>query len=322
MYSLRLNTKGASNTAVGRNAGYSTVAGSENTSIGTNTMVYINSNKNTALGYRAFNGAFVPLVPAAKTTPSSNVNVVTNTVTITGHGFGTAPALIYVQMTSTGTVPAPFSAGGVFNASIIDANTIGFSTSITTQGTGTLTFTPHDTSANQYANSTAIGYDAQPTASNQIQLGDGNVTEVRTRGTLVPSITNTADVGTALLRWRNAYFAGSVNASCGVLVCSDARYKQQITPLTNSLAKLTKLQGVNYYFKTEEFKDRNFNTNLQIGVIAQDAEKILPEVVSTDAAGYKSVDYSKFTPLLIEAIKEQQAQIELLRKEIEALKRK
>ena len=324
--SLYLNTTGGGNVAVGRDAGKGIAAGNANTSIGSSTMVYINSNKNTALGTGAFAGAFAPLVSSTKTCPSTNVTIASGQVIITGHGFGTAPASIYVQVTSTGAVPAPYGQGSVFLGNIIDANTIDFGNQIFSQGTGTLTFTPHDTTVNQYVNSTAIGYDAQPTASNQIQLGDGNVTEVRTRGTLVPSITNTADVGTALLRWRNAYFAGSVNASCGVLVCSDVRYKQQITPLTNSLAKLTKLQGVNYYFKTNKFKDRNFNTNLQIGVIAQEAEKILPEVVSTDAAGYKSVDYSKFTPLLIEAIKElntkHDKEIQELRQEIELLKKK
>ena len=54
-------------------------------------------------------------------------------------------------------------------------------------------------------------------------------------------------------------------------------------------------------------------------VIAQEVEEVLPEVVSEDNEGYKSVDYSKLTPLLIEAIKAQQAQIEELKERIETL---
>ena len=59
-----------------------------------------------------------------------------------------------------------------------------------------------------------------------------------------------------------------------------------------------------------------------IGLIAQDVEKIFPEIVSTDEAGIKSVDYAKLIAPLIEAIKEQQSQIEELKLEIEELKLK
>jgi len=55
---------------------------------------------------------------------------------------------------------------------------------------------------------------------------------------------------------------------------------------------------------------------------AQELEKILPEVVSEDEEGYKSIAYSKLAPLLIEAMKEQQEQIEMLKAEIADLKEK
>ena len=63
-----------------------------------------------------------------------------------------------------------------------------------------------------------------------------------------------------------------------------------------------------------------FDDKKQIGVIAQEVETILPELVSTDNNGYKAVDYSKLTPVLIEAMKEQQAIIESQQKEIDELK--
>ncbi len=60
---------------------------------------------------------------------------------------------------------------------------------------------------------------------------------------------------------------------------------------------------------------------IQIGVIAQEVEKIAPELVITDEDGFKSVDYIKFTPILIEAMKEQQAIIDNQQKQIDELKR-
>jgi hypothetical protein len=92
----------------------------------------------------------------------------------------------------------------------------------------------------------------------------------------------------------------------GVAACSDFRYKKDITPLPDALDNLLKLRGVNYFWKTKEFPDKQFTETKQIGFIAQELEKIYPEVVFTDKDGYKSVDYSRLTPILVEAIKEQQ----------------
>ncbi len=92
--------------------------------------------------------------------------------------------------------------------------------------------------------------------------------------------------------------------------CSDIRYKKNITQLSSSLANLLRIQGVNYFWRADEFPQNKFNSEKQIGFIAQDIEKIYPEVVLTDKEGYKSIDYSRLTPVLVEAIKEQQKLIE------------
>lgn len=76
------------------------------------------------------------------------------------------------------------------------------------------------------------------------------------------------------------------------------------------------INAVHYNWKTEEFPNMNFNDKLQTGFIAQDLEKIFPEMVFTDDAGYKSIDYSRLTPLLVETIKEQQKQITLISKRL------
>ncbi len=91
---------------------------------------------------------------------------------------------------------------------------------------------------------------------------------------------------------------------------SDERFKKNINPLSNALAKVMKLEGVTYQFRTDEFKDRNFPTTQQIGVIAQDIEKEYPELVTKDSKGYYKVNYGAIAPILIEAIKELKALVE------------
>ncbi len=111
----------------------------------------------------------------------------------------------------------------------------------------------------------------------------------------------------ATVRTTNAVVTGAITA------CSDVRYKTNIIPLSNSLTNVLKLQGVSYNWKVKEFPAKNFSQAPQVGFIAQDIEKIYPQLVFTDVDGYKSVDYSKLTPMLVEAIKEQQRTIEELK---------
>lgn len=108
---------------------------------------------------------------------------------------------------------------------------------------------------------------------------------------------------------------GNIVASGSVTGSSDRRFKKNITPLDNALQKILAMDGVYYHWKTKEFADRDFSENRQLGLIAQDVEKIVPEVVITGTDGYKSIDYGKISALLIEALKEQQKEIEALRKE-------
>ena len=63
-----------------------------------------------------------------------------------------------------------------------------------------------------------------------------------------------------------------------------------------------------------------FDKETQFGFIAQEFEQVIPELVKTDKDGYKSIDYVKVTPVLVEAIKEQQQQIESVKQENQQLK--
>ena len=114
---------------------------------------------------------------------------------------------------------------------------------------------------------------------------------------------------------NNAVFGGNVYAFA-FIYNSDERLKKNIQPLTDSLSKVLQLQGVTF-----NWKNAGMPQGTQIGFIAQDVEKVVPELVSTDASTtLKSVDYAKVTPLLVEAMKTQEAKIQAQQTEIEELK--
>ncbi len=85
----------------------------------------------------------------------------------------------------------------------------------------------------------------------------------------------------------------------GITDSSDLRLKHDIQPLQNALDKILNLQGVTFYWKDSSI----YQDHKQVGVIAQDVEKIYPELVETDSKGIKSVNYSHLVAPLIEAIK-------------------
>ncbi len=124
--------------------------------------------------------------------------------------------------------------------------------------------------------------------------------------------TYTLEVGGTI--WAN----GST-ISAGSNTWSDVRYKKDILNLDNVLEKILMIDGVSYNWRTDEFPDLNFPAGSQLGVIAQDVEKVFPDLVFTDSDGFKSVSYEKFVPVLIEAIQEQQQMIETQQKENRSL---
>jgi hypothetical protein len=104
--------------------------------------------------------------------------------------------------------------------------------------------------------------------------------------------------------------AGAATFNNDITAFSDRRLKTDIEPITNALPKVMRMQGVHY--KRNDVDD----AKEQIGVIAQDMETIVPEVVLTadDEMQTKSVDYGKLCAVLIESIKELKAEIDELKK--------
>ncbi len=115
--------------------------------------------------------------------------------------------------------------------------------------------------------------------------------------------------------------AGRIDASGDIVAysTSDRNFKENITPIPNALEKISKISGNTYDWK-EDMKDFHGFEGNDVGVIAQEIEEVLPQLVTTRETGYKAVKYDKLVALLIEGIKEQQTQIHNLTLEIEKLK--
>lgn len=112
-------------------------------------------------------------------------------------------------------------------------------------------------------------------------------------------------------RFTFARTTGNFTATGDVTAFSDITLKKNIELIPNALDKVLNLRGVTYNRIDIE------NEPKQSGVIAQEVEKVLPEVVHTNGDGIKSVSYGNMVGLLIEAIKEQQQQIDELKRKLE-----
>lgn len=113
----------------------------------------------------------------------------------------------------------------------------------------------------------------------------------------------------------NLYAQGDITA-----YYSDERLKDKKGNIENALEKVLSLNGF-YYEPNEKAQSLGYQKKLEVGVSAQEVEAILPEIIK-DAPighGYKTLNYGKLTPLLIEAIKEQQTQIEELKQLVNQL---
>ena len=115
--------------------------------------------------------------------------------------------------------------------------------------------------------------------------------------------------------------SGSLIHSTGDVVAfyvSDERLKNNIQEIPNALEKVKSLRGVE--FNWNELQDTYPSGSLDSGVIAQDVQKVLPQLVRENHGGYLGVKHDRLVGLLIEGVKEQQKQIDELKQEVKELK--
>jgi len=104
---------------------------------------------------------------------------------------------------------------------------------------------------------------------------------------------------------------------------SDIRLKTDVQEISDPLARVLTLHGIQFYWNENASTELELSNRPQVGFIAQEVELVFPELVIIDPqTGYKTIDYAKLTPILVEAVREQQTRIEELEQEVEALQKK
>lgn len=324
-FTMYKNTQGTDNTAIGFSALYKNITGNANTALGMGAMDSTSAGGyNTALGATALRGN---KTGSRNTALGYNANVITPNLS-NATAIGADAAVAQSNTIVLGSI------SGVNNSSADTKVGIGITTpshrleiranSSATLAQLALNENGDDYSRLRFINNLGVNYwDIEGKANN---TGGSGATQMRfshNAGGTIMALTSDGNVGIGTTApTAKLQVAGDICYSGTLGACSDRRYKQQILPLNHALEKVQQLIGVSYYWKTAEFPQMKFNNNRQLGFIAQDIEQILPEVVFTDNNGYKAVDYAKLTPILVEAIKEQQQTIDDLQKSYQNLQDK
>ena len=194
--------------------------------------------------------------------------------------------------------------GGYTIASQYYSTAMGF----TTRAEGIASTAMGDNTTASGRKSTAMGYHTEASDRSSLVIGEYNLLgSTVTNSAWGFSTENTAFViGNGTLGNRSdaltVLFDGTTTIAGDLSINSDARLKANIISLGSTLAKLLQIDGKKYTMKKDE------NKKQKIGVLAQDIEKVFPELVS-ESNGIKSVNYQGLVPVLINALKEQDSKM-------------
>ncbi len=301
-YALSENTTGSFNSASGAFALFSNTTGSSNTATG-----YIALNSNTGGGYN---------------TATGHSALYANT----GGGFNTATGYAALYYNTTGgynTAIGPYalsenSTGG-YNTAIGPNAAYENTTGLYNTATGYQALNGNTTGSNNTAigadalakivgnNNIALGANAgsaTQTGSHNIYIGNPGVSAGENRVTRIgpPQQTKTFIAGITGVPLSGATVVVRSTGQLGVVASSD-RYKQDIAPLTGASQKLRQLRPVSYRYTAEP-------DATHYGLIAEEVEKVMPELVVRDEEGRpESVQYLELIPLLLQERQELQAEL-------------
>ena len=227
---------------------------------------------------------------------SGDYNDLTNKPTIPTNNNQLTNGAGYITLAE---VPAGFS--GSYN-DLTDKPTIPTNNNQLTNGAGYTTFAEpgiYSNSGNPTLASGVTGAEVRSLIGAGTSSFDGNYNSLSNKPT-IPTLGNYANTG--LYTFDGS---GNFTATGNVTAYSDITLKENIKTIPNALDKISQVRGVTY--KRIGIEGR------QAGVIAQEVEAVLPEVVMTDEDGIKSVAYGNLVGLLIEAVKELKAEVETLK---------
>jgi trimeric autotransporter adhesin len=283
---LKNDTWGYFNTGIGSSALFTNTTGLANTAVGSNAL-YSNTtaNYNTAVGTSALR---------LNTTGESNTATGNSALENTTTGiFNTAIGAGGLKSNVTGSNNSAVGTGALSFSNTNNntamgtnslKNTTGYSNTALGNAAGDINTTGNENTAigatatfgaNNLSNATAIGFGATASASNSVRLGNASVTVIGGQ-----------------VAWTAA---------------SDSRIKKNIVNSTYGLATVLKLRPVEYNLTSNDLK--------QVGFIAQEVQKLVPEVVTGKEGDLSKgeilgITYSNLVPVLTKAIQEQQKQIE------------
>ncbi len=293
-------TTGSNNTGIGRSAGPSSVSNNRNVTGSNNTFIGYESGPGsptqltnaTALGSNA-------VVSQDNSLVLGSINGVNDAVADVDVGIGTAtPAeKLDIRTTSTG--------GHIYigEAGCGEAwGGVGFGTS---GMDGCSTYSLLGNGVNTYLNRPTGGYlYFRENNGDQVLIEPGGFVGMGT-GDPADRLHVAGNIRVSACIWNGT------TVYHGVCV-SDARYKKNIVLFGTTLDKVAALQPVHFDWRVEDFPEKSFGEGRSFGLIAQEVEQVLPELVTEDEDGYKAVNYSKLPLLNTQAIGELKAKNDAL----------
>jgi hypothetical protein len=237
---------------------------------------------------------------------------------VAGGTYSGDDSITTIGTVTAGSVTAILPIGVVSGSAQIDGSALGSnktitvgSTSITLGGTATTIAGLSSVTSTTFVGALTGNASTATTAGTVTTAAQSAITSV---GTLT-GLTVSGATATGALTVTGAITAtGDITA----FSASDIRFKENITAIQSPIEKIKMISGNTYDWKAENKDIHGFEGN-DVGVIAQEIEEVLPQLVVTRDNGYKAVKYDKLVALLIEGIKEQQKQIEDLSNKINKL---
>ena len=288
-----------SNVTTGTVANARTTAATAN---GASTIVLRGTSGEFSAGIITADGSGLSAINGSNVTTGTVANA--RTTAATANGASTIVLRGTSGEFSAGIITADGSGLSAINASNISSGTIDNARTTAASANGASTIVTRDANGSFTANvgtfTTVAGTLSTAAQTNITSVGSLGSTQISSLGV------GTAASGTS----------GEIRATNNVTAffSSDERLKDNVQVIANALAKVLQIRGVEFDWNNlDEPEDGYFVRKHDVGVIAQEIEKVLPEVVGTREDGIKAVKYDRIVPLLIEAIKELKAEIDALK---------
>ena len=321
-YSLFFNTEGSSNTANGYSTLYSNTTGTSNTANGSSAL-HSNStgSYNTANG----SGALQSNTTGSWNTANGDEALLTNT----GGGNNSATGYSALTSNTSGGYNTSVGSHSLYSNTIGNYNTcIGYGANYNNEEGSNNTIignqAGYGTSIQNITGDVFLGYQAgyYETGDNKLYIENSNSSSPLIWGDFSNDRVVINGNSTDNTQNRTFFVNGSAGGTGGWFNDSDIRLKKNVKIIPDALKKVNELRGVNF-----EWKDQaKYSKGMQMGFIAQEVEKVIPEVVDTSGDHY-TMQYAPVTALLVEAakeedkiIKEQKKTIEAQQEELNALK--